>query len=70
MQWISVTLSSDRAALIDFSKVLYVTKSGTGCRLHFDHGSVDPKGKPVPLGLTIKDPIENLTKSLQKRRLF
>ncbi len=55
MRWISVTFASGKASLVDFSKVMFVIEVGDGCRLHFDHITVDQKGKMHHLALTSRN---------------
>lgn len=70
MQWISVTLASGRASLVDLAKVLYVTEMDDGCRLHFYHNSVDLNGKRIPVRLNIKEPVELVARAVKRRTFF
>ena len=70
MQWVSVTLASGKSSVVDFSKVMNITVSGDGSRLHFNQGSADANGKTAPLGLNIKEPMQIVAKSLKAKRFY
>ncbi|WP_438747715.1 hypothetical protein [Pararhizobium sp. O133] len=70
MFWHFVTLSTGKSALVDFSKVMYVTESGEGATLHFHLESENASGKKVPKSITVKESVSVLGKVLKSRKFF
>ncbi len=70
MFWHFVTLSTGKTALVDFSKVMYVTESGEGATLHFQLESENSSGKAVPKSLAVKETVSVLGKVLKSRKFF
>ncbi len=70
MRWIPVTLTSGKATIVDFSKVMYATETDNGCTLHLQHEAMHASGKAIPLPLHIRQSLDTVTKSLARRRFF
>ena len=71
MFWHYVTLNTGKSALVDFSKVMYITESADdGSTLHFQLESENSTGKKVPKSITIKESVSALSKILKSRKLF
>ncbi len=71
MFWHYVTLNTGKSALVDFSKVMYITEATEdGATIHFQLESENSSGKAVPKSITVKDSMDVLGKVLKGRKLF
>ncbi|MCV9960903.1 hypothetical protein OIU34_03225 [Pararhizobium sp. BT-229] len=71
MFWHYVTLNTGKSALVDFSKVMYVTEgTASGATLHFQLESENSAGKAVPKSLPVKESVDAIGKILKSRKLF
>jgi hypothetical protein len=63
--WHYVTMKNGKPALVDFSKVMYITKSAEdGSTLHFQLESENSSGKAAPKSITVKESVGVLGKIL------
>ncbi|MCV9960716.1 hypothetical protein OIU34_02290 [Pararhizobium sp. BT-229] len=71
MSWHSVKTPAGKSAMVDFSKVMYISDSGdNGSTIHFQFESINASGKLVPKALKVTESIDTLGALLKVRRLL
>ncbi len=70
MNWHIVTQKNGKTALIDLSKVMYITAESDGCTVHFQLEAENSSGKRSPKAMAVKESFQEIGKALMGRKFL